>query len=662
MTEASKPVVVFRALQLANEQRNAYGLRYNDHARYRKHCGNRAHRLRSSLKMTHGKGRDFKKLPPLTLETIRDGHLQLLLFEAERAWAYSVELNTQSLLPANSDKAGTLRHSATGRFRRAVNWSTQLLSHCQSLYGASRLSAENLLEVTIYTLILNGRFLRYREEFDDALVQLAVARSLLNELTVIASTSRDQALATSFSDEIAPEIRYSAHELGHTKAYDVDGIVTSVAAKHRNRLVEGCDALLAQFKTEDAATAKAGTRGRLRELIWEGQPVPVRNPELVDVLLKVQEAGARLEGRDVDSGAAAEKKKAPAHLGSKKGVAAYDNILAALSDAEDVARKLMEAQQHQGSGAASTSTAAPGGTRDLHFVHAYIVYQLLSRRIQRDLLLLSALLASSQDQRNAKSISAKIKPEQVDARLYPAVVKLLDSVLQSLEQMKALSIVDDSPDLASAIEARSSYTKARRCLYLARCYAPLKRFAEALVLIQHAHIHIRETGTSLSLLPPSIPQTAPTDPSSVNPAYFLLNTTDVESFQADINADALHYKRDWFAFNGGAAIAETGEGSIGHKKPLFFNIALNYVELDMDTLLVRAGKQPLLATAKATAAPVPAPPPITKAPSQVARKADPASLERKAIEEVRPSTPKPSANVQAKGGLGNLLGGWWGKS
>ena len=61
------------AVLLANEQRNAYGLRYNDYERYRKHCANRTHRLRSSLKMTHGKGREFKKLAPVGLEDTQDG-------------------------------------------------------------------------------------------------------------------------------------------------------------------------------------------------------------------------------------------------------------------------------------------------------------------------------------------------------------------------------------------------------------------------------------------------------------------------------------------------------------------------------------------------------------------------------------------------------------
>ncbi len=47
--------------------------------RYRKHCANRTHRLRSSLKLTHGKGREFKKLPVLTPENVKDG--QYVIFK-----------------------------------------------------------------------------------------------------------------------------------------------------------------------------------------------------------------------------------------------------------------------------------------------------------------------------------------------------------------------------------------------------------------------------------------------------------------------------------------------------------------------------------------------------------------------------------------------------
>ncbi|KAJ6498004.1 hypothetical protein C8R47DRAFT_1184237 [Mycena vitilis] len=613
-------VVVFKALQLANEQRNAYGLRYNDFARYRKHCANRTHRLRSTLKTTHGKGREFKKLPSLTPEIVKDGHLQLLLLEAERAWAYSQELSASALLPANADQASTLRHSATGRFRRAVNWSTQLLSLCQSLFAACRLSAENLLQVTVYTLILNGRFLRYRDEFDDALIQLSVARGLLDQLAASAPTSRDQALAVLFSDDVGPEIRYCAHELGRTKAYDINGIVTENAGKHSNRIVDGCDALVEKMKVEGDAAGKGENRKKLAALVWEEQPVPVRNPELVDVLLKVQDAEHRLDG--FQQGSSTDSKKVGT---SKKAVAAYDAILSALSDAEEVARKLVEAQQLSG----SSSTAAPGGTRDIHFVHAYIVYQLLSRRIQRDLLLVTALL-SSESGPQARG-AQKANSEQVDGRLFPAVVKLLDTVLQSLNQMRALSVVDDSPDLASAVEARLSFTKARRCLFLARSYAPVKKYAEALTLIQHASIHVRETQSTLSL--------SDADPiSAAKGSYYPLSNEAVSELEGAVASTGLQLKRDWFAYNGGSVDSKARSD----KKPLFFDIAVNYVALDMAALRARAGLEPV-------------------DDSQVA--AQPAAEKRQAAkEDVAAETTESKAPTAARGGLGSLLGGWWGRS
>lgn len=642
---SDKLVVSFRALQLANEQRSAYGLRYNDFQRYRKHCANRTHRLRSSLKMTHGKGREFKKLPPLTLDNIKDGHLQLLLFEAERAWAYSQELLADSSKPENSAHAATLRHSATGRFRRAVHWSTELLSHCQTLHSAQRLSASALLEASVYTLILNGRFLRHRDEFEDALVQLSVARNLLDELASRAATSRDQALATVFADEISPEIRYCAHEMGRSGSYDVDAIVMELGPKHRAELVEDCESLVAQLESEAEVAGKGQARRQLREIVWEGEPVPIRSPELVDVLLRVQEAEAKLRESQSENTQPVKREKAEKgkrrKVGkggrSKRGVAAYDVILLALSDAEEVARKLVEAQQLSGTG----TSAAVAGTRDIHFVHAYIVYQLLSRRIQRDLLLISALLSSQNHpqhgaQRKTVPASSKSKNEQVDARLYPAVVKVLDTVLQSLEQMRTLSIVDESPDLATAVEARILFTKARRCLFLSRSYAAVKKYAESLALIRHAQIHLREARSLMS--------TAGSDPiSSGSPDFSPLSAEAVNKLDTELASDGLKFKKAWFAFNGGQIDPDSSKT---YKKPLFFDIALNYVQLDMDRLQARAGKQPAAPAAKAV-------------PSAVPEKKAPA---RAKVEEIeRAATPEPQA-APSRGGLSSLLGGWWGRS
>lgn len=269
--------------------------------------------------------------------------LQLLLFEAERAWAHSHELISRSLDPTKADNRSASRRSATSRFRRAVNWSTRLLSLAQSLYASRRLSAENLLELVTYSLILNGRFLRLREEqLQDALSQLSVARYLLDNLCAQATSSRDQALATSLGDEIGPEIRYCAHQLGNKKAYDVDSIVQELSAIHKDKLVRDCDNILDALKEETAGAAQGLLKQKLNTLIWEGKPVPVRNPELVDALLKVQEAEARLAAAKKSSGG--DKVQLGTNT-TKRSVGAYDAVLSALSDSEEVARKQIETQQ-----------------------------------------------------------------------------------------------------------------------------------------------------------------------------------------------------------------------------------------------------------------------------------------------------------------------------
>jgi len=188
------------------------------------------------------------------------------------------------------------------------------------------------------------------------------------------------------------------------------------------------------------------------------------------------------------------------------------------------------------------------------------------------------------------------------------------------------------------VEARVSFTRARRCLYLARCYTPIQKYAEALTLVQHANIHVRETISTLLL--------ASRDPiSETSPSFFPLNNTDMRELEAGLAADGLQFKRDWFEHNGGVL---DEEGIRAYKKPIFFNIALNYIELDMDRLLERAGKKEHV--------PKPAVQAITVQQTLIEKKPPPKAR----IEESQPATPEPP--TAPRSGLSSLLGGWWGRN
>jgi signal recognition particle subunit SRP68 len=148
-----------------------------------------------------------------------------------------------------------------------------------------------------------------------------------------------------------------------------------------------------------------------------------------------------------------------------------------------------------------------------------------------------------------------------------------------------------------------------------------------LTLIQHATLHLRETRSVLSAI---VDISTPADTSYPLPAASL------DVIESSISAASLSTKNEWFAYNGGRVDGDPK----GYKKPLFFDIALNYVQLDMNRLLERAGKMP-------------------QAPTREKEEREVQPAKSRLEEVVRPETPEPQ--VQDKGGLSGLLGGWWGR-
>lgn len=324
---------------------------------------------------------------------------------------------------------------------------------------------------------------------------------------------------------------------------------------------------------------------------------------------------------------------------SRKKVTAFDSILQALSDAEVIARKLSEARKLSG-GTQSASEAAGGsaGVRDIHFVHSFTTYQLLARRTQRDLLLVEALVSTpTTKDKQSSDPGAKAASTGPDPRINPAVVKIYDSILQSLNQMKALTVVDESADVAAATEARISYIRGARCLFMARTYASLKRYAEAVSLTQTGLLRIREARYQLSLLSSSA-QTPETQ-------YFPMPESEIATLETTVSQEETAIKREWFAYNGGSA-SSSAEISLTFKKPLFYDIAFNEVEDPLEKIQKRAGRE-VTASKKVLAT------------SSVAVAAQQAITKAKIDED--PVAPEPAPEPAKSGVLGGLLGGWWGR-
>ena len=229
-----------------------------------------------------------------------------MLNEAERAWAASKALRTDATKPTGK-AAG--RAQANKRLARAIQHATALLQLYQRSGAAPVIEAE----ATIYKLILTSTLAFEKAQYSRALPTLYTAQALLNLVATKSDAPQSEALAYELLDDVEPMIRVSLYR---SEAKDVD---RSIVAEYQPLAVK-----------LEAVETGAKSQKYQTELKWKGESVPIRNAGLAKAITKAETALAQL-------GAAGN--------GSVKSMGAYERTLAALGEAEDLSRKLVDDNQ-----------------------------------------------------------------------------------------------------------------------------------------------------------------------------------------------------------------------------------------------------------------------------------------------------------------------------
>ena len=108
----------------------------------------------------------------------------------------------------------------------------------------------------------------------------------------------------------------------------------------------------------------------------------------------------------------------------------------------------------------------------------YLLYQLFTVRIARDLLLISSTLNTLNsklskiqlaEQKKIADLTVTINPEHLTAKVnkqkakvYPGVVRLFDSILEGMEKVIDLECVERDGELSAIIDGRINLVKAKR--------------------------------------------------------------------------------------------------------------------------------------------------------------------------------------------------------
>ncbi|KAK4704893.1 signal recognition particle subunit SRP68, partial [Phenoliferia sp. Uapishka_3] len=541
--------------------------------------------------------------------TAQPRHLQILLFDAERAWAHSQLLKASLSLPGTPTAT---RHHLIRRLSRAVLRADSLFSLVTAL--GSRVSAADRGQAAAYFLVLKGSLAFEQKKHREGLNALSVAHQLLATLAATAPTAHEEALANEMIDEIEPMLRFCAYSLQLDISRGTATLIQETATNEQGNLIKGYNELVAELEEGQGKEKREAV-----ELSWRGKTIPIRNAQLVGVVRKVKDALATLVAdRNVASGQSRKPKKGAARkevMGARR-MGTYDKALLILSEGEDVARQLVEDNKiglSKAHSARSEAASAP-----LQLAHSYIVYQLLAIRIKRDLLLLGDT-ESKLKAREAKIADrerdfvatngtkdpnkADVKVRKQRARVYPGLVKIYDGVLQSLEQMRELDVVEEDGELGVAVEARIAFIKALRSQSLSRTYVLLDEYPFSLSLNSRAKLYAREARSLASSLDLENSANDFEEPDFAG-ELLPLETPSFDALDASLFADYDLFSKRWCEVSGANVnAAEPEDLSLAElnldglvntvrktKKPEFYDVAYSYVvAFDMEALARKAG-------------------------------------------------------------------------
>ncbi|CAG5121772.1 unnamed protein product [Candidula unifasciata] len=441
------------ALQLIKDAQLQHGLRHGDYQRYRGYCSRRIKRIRKSLHFPQGTRNRVtpKRITPEMLTDAR--YLQLPLFCAERAWSYAMQLKSE----ANTEPRKKFHMKA--KLKKAVVYSEDL----ELIGNSDKCDARTKLECQAYNAWIKGSLEFETENWEKAVEYYTKAKTIYESLAN-AFSEELQAIYLQRVDEIAPNLRYCAYNIGDETA--LQDLQKMRIAAGENQLSFKLDDLLSQTREKQAAT--------LSEVSWRGRTVPVKVEAVRLFLLNLQDLNSELE--------------AAKSFDSKTSI--YESILKQCIDAQQALRDAL--QEDNVFKAAVRGQPVEGKISNQHYLHSYLMYIRLSTTIERNLLMVDNL-KQNLPENNPEEGRKITKPQDL--------VRLYDIIIQNLNEIPHLHGIQGDTELETETETTVLGYKAFRSFYIARSFASAKKWKETVALYQRALDNCNKALDGLKKLP-----------------------------------------------------------------------------------------------------------------------------------------------------------------
>ncbi|XP_026317810.1 signal recognition particle subunit SRP68 [Hyposmocoma kahamanoa] len=428
---------IFRITKDAQQQ---HGLRHADYQRYRGYCSRRIRRLRKVLKIPQGDRRHYRRRDVTTTHLMgANAENRLLcvpLLQAERAWAHAMQLRQE----ANTEPRK--KFHLTSRLKKAYAHAQTLLQLCEQ---SGACDARTQLEAGAYAAWLGGILLVELQQWRAAAESLQRAQLVLDKLC--AALPEDERLVYKQKvEELKPSLRYCAYNIGDQSA------AGDLVAMRGQGLIENLDSLMAQ--------AKESRSGVMHEVEWRGRRVTVRPEKVRLFLIALQDLDKSVAGAD----------------SPQSKIDILENILMDCKDAISAIKDEIKNDP-------KLKTASETQMSGINYLLSYLMYLRLMRTIERNNLLVQQ--AEEARKNNIQIDGKKVRPHDL-TRLY-------EIILQNFTELQQLPGFENDAAYQEEIETQMKAYRAFRCYYIAQVLTGLRRFREALAMLERSSNYAAES-------------------------------------------------------------------------------------------------------------------------------------------------------------------------
>lgn len=464
---------------------------------------------------------------------VRFLHIPLML--AERAWAYGMQLRQESNTELRK------KFHLIGKLRKACVYALQL----QELSNAEACDARTRWEIEAYNAWLHGTLHFELSLWKSAVENLKKAQLVYQNLGD-ALPEEEQSLYRAKVEELTPSIRYCAYNIGEGASMD------DLLELRAQGLLENLESLATQVKSQSTEA--------LQTTEWRGRKMGVRPEKARLFLLSVQDLDKSIEK-------------------AKNFQAKIEILETVIMDCKDAITAIKEEIKQDPKLRAS---AAGGQVVGIYYLLSYLTYIRLMKTLERNLLLVKQAKVSLED---LSAEGKKVRPQDM-TRLY-------EIILQNVTELQQLTGMEEDEAYQDEIRSLSTTFRAFRCYYIAQTLVALKRWKEAVALYERSTKYANEALTSASsaytdelraLIKTiegckfsahaySVLEEDASDEAGVLPGRAQKSTKPLYERLSEYKEDATLHSKNPNVFK------LTPDMEPIPCKPLFFDLALNFVEL-----------------------------------------------------------------------------------